>query len=1102
MKKLFPLLILNCFAIACFATNGLKPLAKKIAEKKMQQSVFAEKSLFSVSTQASGIASQYAGVVKEALILDLSPAAVSSLLTERPENISFVIPGKNEQPTVLELYRAEIFTPDFSVVTSGNGIVDVPTGLHYRGIIRGDNKSLAAISIFDGEVMGLVSSPATGNMVLGKLKDDAGSNHIYYNDKDLVASNELKCLTTDDAEGYSPDQLQSPSQSSVNCIRIYWELNYDIYQDKGSVANATNYATGLFNESATLYTNDNIPVELSQVFVWNTASPYTGTIPPQLLNQFQAYRNSFNGDLAHLLGYAGGGGIAAGFNGFCAADPDNSQCFSGVDGTFQNVPVFSWSVEVVTHEQGHLMGSRHTHACVWNGNNTAIDACGPTAGYPYEGNCNGASLPSNGGTVMSYCHLLPTGINFTNGFGAQPATVILNNFILNNYNNASCLSACTGGSFCAASSNTSTINVTTTTADFLWESVSGAVSYNVQYRIVGTVVWSADTSLDTSYHAVALSPGSNYEWQVQTVCAGGTSIFTSSAYFITIPLSCDPPSALTTTNISAAAADFNWNAVPGAVSYNIQYRIVGAAVWSTGSTTATTYHVTGLTSLSNYEWQVQTVCVGGGISPFSNLQFFTTLDIGAMQTIIFQPDAECGKDALLSNNVPLGNNVTNFGWTPEFNGLAWTASGNISDHRSMLQFDLTSIPEGSIVQTALLSLYWNPTSSNIGHSQLSGLNDATLSEIDAPWDEFMVTWMNQPATTTQNQVYLPASSSNTQDYINIDVTAMIQGFVNDPLTNYGMMLKTFTETAWRSLIFCSSDHADPTKRPRLEVTFSPNVSECKRYQYSNCMGTDAVVGNCILAGDDTSNYGFSPDLDIMAWTYSGTESNIRSLLQWNLAEIPVNAVIDSALLSLYWNPTSVNTGHSTMSGPNDSYIFKITSAWSENTVTWNTQPTTTAVGQVYLPASTSSTEDFMNINVTQVVQDWVTNPAGNFGILMQLATETNWRSLTFCSSDHADPARHPRLDVCYHLSTGVSGGGTNAVRIFEDFHSRTLNILSTENFSVNSILQIYNCNGQLVRRFDNLSGNSFVMNKGDLSSGVYFYRLSTGEKTENGKIIF
>jgi hypothetical protein len=78
-------------------------------------------------------------------------------------------------------------------------------------------------------------------------------------------------------------------------------------------------------------------------------------------------------------------------------------------------------VMVITHEMGHLMGSNHTHACVWNGNNTAIDGCAAV-----EGDCARPGNPPTGGTIMSYCHLQGVGINFNKGFGPQPTAVILN----------------------------------------------------------------------------------------------------------------------------------------------------------------------------------------------------------------------------------------------------------------------------------------------------------------------------------------------------------------------------------------------------------------------------------------------------------------------------------------------------------------------------------------------------------------------------------------------------------------------------------------------------------------------------------------------------
>ncbi|MBK7271610.1 MAG: hypothetical protein IPI07_19600 [Flavobacteriales bacterium] len=70
-------------------------------------------------------------------------------------------------------------------------------------------------------------------------------------------------------------------------------------------------------------------VSLSGIVVWDTPSPYTGSSTSQLLDEFQAYRNSFPGDAGHLLGYVGGGGVAAGFAGLCAGDTDGSIVLSG-----------------------------------------------------------------------------------------------------------------------------------------------------------------------------------------------------------------------------------------------------------------------------------------------------------------------------------------------------------------------------------------------------------------------------------------------------------------------------------------------------------------------------------------------------------------------------------------------------------------------------------------------------------------------------------------------------------------------------------------------------------------------------------------------------
>ena len=65
----------------------------------------------------------------------------------------------------------------------------------------------------------------------------------------------------------------------------------------------------------------------------------------------------------------------------------------------------------------------------------------------------------------------------------------------------------------------------------------------------------------------------------------------------------------------------------------------------------------------------------------------------SQDTLVLQPDSICGKDALirsLSPNTNYSNNV-------DFNAHAWTNSGNPVTHRSLVEFDLSSIPPTSTV---------------------------------------------------------------------------------------------------------------------------------------------------------------------------------------------------------------------------------------------------------------------------------------------------------------------------------------------------------------------------------------------------------------------
>lgn len=425
--------------VCYFAIAQTGSVYNMIQTEHQSQSSFTEVNVFRPNPSSVKTNSTTKDVLTKGSILEINSAELLSVRNAEAQTMTLNIPTLELSNVELELVKVNIFSEGFSVVTSDGSTLDGDLGVHYHGIIKGDKKSLAAISIYENEISGFFSN-ADGNYVIGKLEKTATGEHVVYNDRNMIPEFSAECGTVDDLgfqyrkEEISPNP--DPFRTAGDCLRIYIEVNTDIYNNKG--ANTQSFVTAFFNQSAVIYSNESLTIGISEIYIWTTTSPYNGTNSGTLLGQFQGqYSNSnpFNGDIGHMISYSGGGGIAAGFSAICNPEIDNRMCFSGIQSSYSNVPTYSWTVQVFTHEMGHLFGCRHTHACVWNGNNTAIDGC-----YTTEGGCASPAQPSNGGTTMSYCHLQSVGINMSLGFGPQPGDVMRYNVA-----NAGCFSSTCDG---------------------------------------------------------------------------------------------------------------------------------------------------------------------------------------------------------------------------------------------------------------------------------------------------------------------------------------------------------------------------------------------------------------------------------------------------------------------------------------------------------------------------------------------------------------------------------------------------------------------------------------------------------------------------------
>ncbi len=283
------------------------------------------------------------------------------------------------------------------------------------------------------------------------------------------------------------------------------------------------------------------------MFIWTDPDPYEGigTSSSDYLFLFHETRPVFDGDLGQLLGIDPGGlgGVAVGINGLCS---QNNFSYSDVNFSYATVPTYSWTINVITHEFGHLMGSRHTHACVWNGNNTAIDGCGQQAGFS-EGSCPVGPIPSSTekGTIMSYCHLIGgVGINLANGFGPQPAQAILNAV-----NGGTCLSFDCVNTCINMVSEIFVTAVTSSSVAFTWSDLNPSQTV---WEVSVTPFFSSPTTWVTvftnSYSIGGLNPNAYYKIRVRPLCPGLTAT-SNVKIFATMPVNACANTPFTDTGV-------------------------------------------------------------------------------------------------------------------------------------------------------------------------------------------------------------------------------------------------------------------------------------------------------------------------------------------------------------------------------------------------------------------------------------------------------------------------------------------------------------------------------------------------------------------------
>lgn len=248
-------------------------------------------------------------------------------------------------------------------------------------------------------------------------------------------------------------------------------------------------------------------------------------------------------------------------------------------------------------------------------------------------------------------------------------------------------------------------------------------------------------------------------------------------------------------------------------------------------------------------------------------------------------------------------------------------------------------------------------------------------------------------------------------------------------------------------------------------------------------GKDSEVASINYAVNN--NYANEKVHYVYAWTQSGTPTIIRTFLWIDLAQIPTNATISSASLSLYYDAAFVTVP---VAGQNDFWVERVTQSWAENTITWNNQPSSTTVNRGSSTVFTSS-DMVYTVDVKEVIKDIIAS-GNNYGVVLKLKNEQPHSNVAFGSTENPDPGKRPSLTIAYTVpATAIEPIAETAFMVYPNPANNTITVTGGEG---NAAISILDATGREVLQEANYDFNT-PLNVAELTPGVYFLRVNNGK---------
>ncbi len=193
--------------------------------------------------------------------------------------------------------------------------------------------------------------------------------------------------------------------------------------------------------------------------------------------------------------------------------------------------------------------------------------------------------------------------------------------------------------------------------------------------------------------------------------------------------------------------------------------------------------------------------------------------------------------------------------------------------------------------------------------------------------------------------------------------------------------------------------------PALALTFSTALLSTQSYAQS----APPVANSFTQEMHPSTVYGAGASVSSLTLQTGSNTGNIY--LQFSLAAIPADATVQKATLQLYVNQVL---------GAGSFDVYELNSEWNQGTLTYANAPglgvSATGNHPVAIPAAA---DQFILVDVTPLVQDWVNGVSPNYGMVLSMTTLSG--GALFDSKEATLTSHMPELQIVLNGPAGPQG---------------------------------------------------------------------------------